>query len=108
MSIQRKIQITSNNQFVVTIPKAIAQLLNFTKGTILEYSLLKNLSFNLAPVKNGNKATRMKVQMTKTNQYIITIPKVFAESFNFKKGTIVEIYTEDDRLILQTTQDSRK
>ena len=35
-------------------------------------------------------ATRMRVQKTKNDQYIITIPKAFAETFDFKQGTLLE------------------
>lgn len=32
----------------------------------------------------------MRVQKTKNEQFIITIPKAFAESLELKKGTIIE------------------
>jgi len=35
-------------------------------------------------------ATRMRVQKTNNEQYIVTIPKAFAETFNFKQGTLLE------------------
>ena len=35
-------------------------------------------------------ATRMKVQRTNNNQYIITIPKAFAETFDLKQSTVLE------------------
>lgn len=35
-------------------------------------------------------ATRMRIQKTKNEQFIVTIPKAFAETFDFKQGTLVE------------------
>ena len=35
-------------------------------------------------------ATRMRIQRTKNEQFIVTIPKAFAETFDFKQGTLVE------------------
>jgi bifunctional DNA-binding transcriptional regulator/antitoxin component of YhaV-PrlF toxin-antitoxin module len=35
-------------------------------------------------------ATRMRIQKTKNEQYIVTIPKAFAETFDYKQGTVVE------------------
>ena len=35
-------------------------------------------------------ANRMKVQKTPNEQYIITIPKAFAEALDFEKGTVLE------------------
>ena len=35
-------------------------------------------------------ATRMRVQKTNNDQYIVTIPKAFAETFDYKQGTLVE------------------
>ena len=32
----------------------------------------------------------MRVQKTNNEQYIVTIPKAFAETFNFKQGTLLE------------------
>jgi len=35
-------------------------------------------------------AIRMRVQKTKNEQFIVTIPKAFAETFDFKQGTLIE------------------
>ncbi len=35
-------------------------------------------------------ATRMRVQKTPNDQYIVTIPKAFAEAFGFGQGTVLE------------------
>lgn len=35
-------------------------------------------------------AIRMRIQKTKNEQYIVTIPKAFAETFDFRQGTLVE------------------
>ena len=40
-------------------------------------------------------ATRMKVQKTANNQFIVTIPKAFAETFNYKQGTLLEFNIND-------------
>ena len=32
----------------------------------------------------------MRVQKTNNEQYIVTIPKAFAETFDFKQGTLLE------------------
>ncbi len=32
----------------------------------------------------------MSVQKTKNEQFIVTIPKAFAETFDFKQGTLLE------------------
>ncbi len=32
----------------------------------------------------------MKVQRTKNDQFVVTIPKAFAESLDFKQGTVLE------------------
>ena len=47
-------------------------------------------------------ATRMRVQRTPNDQYIITIPKAFAEAFGFKKGTVLEFrINEKGELVLK-------
>ena len=40
-------------------------------------------------------ATRMRVQKTNNEQYIVTIPKAFAETFEFKQGTLLEFKIND-------------
>jgi|TARA_B100002003_G_C13819323_1_gene403409 bifunctional DNA-binding transcriptional regulator/antitoxin component of YhaV-PrlF toxin-antitoxin module len=40
-------------------------------------------------------ATRMRVQKTNNEQYIVTIPKAFAETFDFKQGTLLEFKIND-------------
>jgi len=40
-------------------------------------------------------ATRMRVQKTSNDQYIVTIPKAFAETFKFKQGTLLEFNIND-------------
>ena len=40
-------------------------------------------------------ATRMRVQKTNNDQYIVTIPKAFAETFEFKQGTLLEFKIND-------------
>ena len=47
-------------------------------------------------------ATRMRVQRTKNDQFIITIPKAFAEAFGYKQGTILEFtINEKGELVLR-------
>jgi len=47
-------------------------------------------------------ATRMRVQKTKNDQFIITIPKAFAETFDFKQGTVLEFkINEKGEMILR-------
>jgi len=35
-------------------------------------------------------ANKMKVQVTKNKQFIVTIPRAFAEALDFKHGTVLE------------------
>ncbi|MEA2038050.1 MAG: AbrB/MazE/SpoVT family DNA-binding domain-containing protein [Nanoarchaeota archaeon] len=47
-------------------------------------------------------AIRMRVQKTKNDQYIVTIPKAFAETFEFKQGTLLEFkINEKGELVLR-------
>ena len=47
-------------------------------------------------------AIRMRIQKTKNDQYIVTIPKAFAETFDFKQGTLVEFkLNERGELVLK-------
>ena len=47
-------------------------------------------------------ATKMRVQRTNNDQYIVTIPKAFAETFEFKQGTVLEFrINEKGELILR-------
>ena len=47
-------------------------------------------------------ATRMRVQKTNNEQYIVTIPKAFAETFDFKQGTLLEFkINEKNELVLR-------
>ena len=46
-------------------------------------------------------AIRMRVQKTKNEQYIITIPKAFAETFDFKQGTLLEFKIKDGEMVLR-------
>lgn len=39
MAAKRRVQKTSNNQYIVTLPKAIAEAMGFTQGTELEFKL---------------------------------------------------------------------
>ena len=43
----------------------------------------------------------MNVQKTKNDQFIVTIPKAFAETFDFKQGTVLEFRIKDGDLILK-------
>ena len=44
----------------------------------------------------------MRVQKTKNDQFIITIPKAFAETFDFKQGTVLEFkINEKGEMILR-------
>jgi len=43
----------------------------------------------------------MKVQKTNNDQYIVTIPKAFAETFEFKQGTILEFKIKDGEMVLR-------
>ncbi|MBW2989212.1 AbrB/MazE/SpoVT family DNA-binding domain-containing protein [Candidatus Woesearchaeota archaeon] len=45
-------------------------------------------------------ATKMRIQKTKNDQYIVTIPKAFAEAFDFKQGTLMEFKIDKDGGIL--------
>lgn len=45
-------------------------------------------------------ATRMRIQKTKNEQYIVTIPKAFAETFDFRQGTLVEFKINKEGEIL--------
>lgn len=47
-------------------------------------------------------AIRMRVQKTNNEQYIVTIPKAFAETFDFNQGTIVEFrINENGEMVLR-------
>ena len=47
-------------------------------------------------------AIRMRIQKTKNDQYIVTIPKAFAETFDFKQGTVLEFkINEKGEMILR-------
>ena len=47
-------------------------------------------------------ATKMRVQRTNNDQYIVTIPKAFAETFEFKQGTLLEFkINEKGEMILR-------
>jgi len=47
-------------------------------------------------------ATKMRVQRTNNDQYIVTIPKAFAETFEFKQGTVLEFkINEKGEMILR-------
>ncbi|MEM4248281.1 MAG: AbrB/MazE/SpoVT family DNA-binding domain-containing protein, partial [Candidatus Nanoarchaeia archaeon] len=52
---------------------------------------------------NSNKmANRMKVQKTKNEQFIVTIPKAFAEALELKQSTVVEFkINEKGELVLK-------
>ena len=44
----------------------------------------------------------MRIQKTKNDQYIVTIPKAFAETFDFKQGTVLEFkINEKGEMILR-------
>ncbi|MBU1005337.1 MAG: AbrB/MazE/SpoVT family DNA-binding domain-containing protein [Nanoarchaeota archaeon] len=44
----------------------------------------------------------MRVQRTNNDQYIVTIPKAFAETFEFKQGTVLEFkINEKGEMILR-------
>jgi bifunctional DNA-binding transcriptional regulator/antitoxin component of YhaV-PrlF toxin-antitoxin module len=40
-------------------------------------------------------ATRMKVQKTPNNQYIVTIPRTLVEALGLRKGSVVKFYIND-------------
>ena len=52
-------------------------------------SIIKNI-VNIIIRITIKMATRMRVQKTNNDQYIVTIPKAFAETFDYKQGTLVE------------------
>lgn len=84
-----KIQRTSNDQYTITIPRALAEALNLTKGSCIEYKIDGPNQFILHKVDSAQKSAHVKIQVTSGNQHIITIPKIFAESLGFTQGTIV-------------------
>ncbi len=56
-------------------------------------SIIKNIAKNIVNIIiriTIKMATRMRVQKTNNDQYIVTIPKAFAETFDYKQGTLVE------------------
>ncbi len=46
-------------------------------------------------------AIRMRVQKTKNEQFIVTIPKAFAETFDYKQGTVLEFKIKDGEMVLK-------
>ena len=47
-------------------------------------------------------ANTMRLQKTKNDQYIVTIPKAFAEALGFRKGTLLEfVFNEKRELVLR-------
>lgn len=98
-----KIQKTVNNQYIVTIPKALAIALDLSNGSILEFSFGAEMQLKLKKVETPGRATRMRVQ--KTNQYIVTIPKAFAESLDFDQGTKVSFRLNQDFDLVMKKED---
>jgi len=43
----------------------------------------------------------MRVQKTKNEQFIVTIPKAFAETFDYKQGTVLEFKIKDGEMVLK-------
>ena len=43
----------------------------------------------------------MRVQKTNNEQFIVTIPKAFAETFEFKQGTLVEFRIKDGDIVMK-------
>jgi len=47
-------------------------------------------------------ANKMKVQRTKNDQFIVTVPKAFAEALDFKQSTLIEFkINEKGELVLR-------
>ncbi|MGM5487592.1 MAG: AbrB/MazE/SpoVT family DNA-binding domain-containing protein [Nanobdellota archaeon] len=84
--VQRRVQQTNKSQLTLTIPKTFAELLGYSRTTVLSFSLDKERMITLKRAKHANKSTRMKVQRTANRQYTITIPKQLATALGIKKG----------------------
>ena len=83
------IQQTGSGQIILTLPKALAQVLEIKKGKILSFRLEKDFSFTLIKVDKKISPLEKNVQETNTGQITISIPKTLALATGFVKGTEV-------------------
>jgi antitoxin component of MazEF toxin-antitoxin module len=55
MGTRRKVQKTSQDQYTITIPKTLIEVLGINKGSEFEFVLSKNMELVLKPVRRGRK-----------------------------------------------------
>ncbi len=100
--VKRRVQQTNKSQFTLTIPKTFAELLGYSKDTVLAFSMESNRDITLKPAKRANKSTRMKVQRTSNDQFIVTFPKHIAYVLDIRKGdTLSFTLSEEMELVLK-------
>jgi antitoxin component of MazEF toxin-antitoxin module len=55
MGTRRKVQKTSQDQYTITIPKTLIEVLNITKGTEFEFSLNDKMELVLKPLRRSKR-----------------------------------------------------
>ncbi|MCB9362419.1 hypothetical protein H6504_03205 [Candidatus Woesearchaeota archaeon] len=89
MAVTTRMQQSGTGQYSLTIPRTLALVLGIHKGTVLEFSLLSDFSFELKKVDVNDRPTRKKVQCTNSGQFLVNFPRVLADATGYAKGTEV-------------------
>lgn len=97
--LSRKLQRTNKDQYTVTIPKALVDLLSWKEQSEITFNHKRNA---LALSKQRKKdAISRQLQKTNKDQYTITIPKTFIELLNWKEQQQISFSLDNNNLILR-------
>lgn len=97
--LSRKLQKTNKDQYTVTIPKALIELLDWKEQNELTFYHQKNF---LALSKQRKKdLPSRRLQKTNKDQYTITVPKEFIEKLSWKEQKQITFSLDNNNLILR-------
>ena len=105
----RRLQRTNKDQYLLTTPKHLVDLLNWHDKAEIEFGFTDG-RITLKARKPGFKKGKLsrRLQMTNKNQYLLTIPKHLVDLLNWQQKSSIEFGFSDGKITLKARKPEKK
>lgn len=105
----RRLQRTNKDQYLLTIPKHLVDLLNWQDKAEIEFGFTDG-RITLKTRKPGLKKGKLTRRLQKTNkdQYLLTIPKHLVDLLNWQQKSSIEFGFTDGKITLKVRKPEKK